>query len=267
MLGRHVLGADPVGRLDPDLQEGRAGASASRATSPRSGRSTCCRTSTTCSAARRRSSSRCCATAGMACIEEDGAQVICMGSTTMHQAVPYLQAELPVPVVNPGPLTLQAGRARPRPRPDAVEEGVSVPERPEARDAGGDDGGGGGERAGGGRGLSAPARGRPRRRGRAVRRRARGRTLQLADLGAEVIKIEDPRVGRRRRALRAAVPGGRGLALLRDLQPQQEVGLARPAAPATARPVLEDLVRASDAVYSNLRGDQPAQARAHLRAS
>jgi allantoin racemase len=43
--------------------------------------------------------------AGMACIEEDGAQVICMGSTTMHQAVPYLQAELPVPVINPGPLS------------------------------------------------------------------------------------------------------------------------------------------------------------------
>ena len=43
--------------------------------------------------------------AGMACIEEDGAQVICMGSTTMHQAVPYLQEQLPVPVINPGPLT------------------------------------------------------------------------------------------------------------------------------------------------------------------
>jgi Asp/Glu/hydantoin racemase len=43
--------------------------------------------------------------AGMACIEEDGAQVICMGSTTMHQAVPYLQDELPVPVINPGPLS------------------------------------------------------------------------------------------------------------------------------------------------------------------
>ena len=43
--------------------------------------------------------------AGMACIEEDGAQVICMGSTTMHQAVPYLQSELPVPVINPGPLS------------------------------------------------------------------------------------------------------------------------------------------------------------------
>jgi allantoin racemase len=39
------------------------------------------------------------------CIEEDGADVICMGSTTMHQAVPYLQGELPVPVINPGPLT------------------------------------------------------------------------------------------------------------------------------------------------------------------
>ncbi len=42
--------------------------------------------------------------AGMACVE-DGAQVICMGSTTMHQAVPYLQSELPVPVINPGPLS------------------------------------------------------------------------------------------------------------------------------------------------------------------
>jgi allantoin racemase len=28
-----------------------------------------------------------------------------MGSTTMHQAVPYLQKELRVPVINPGPLT------------------------------------------------------------------------------------------------------------------------------------------------------------------
>jgi allantoin racemase len=38
------------------------------------------------------------------CIE-DGADVICMGSTTMHQAVPYLRENLPVPVINPGPLT------------------------------------------------------------------------------------------------------------------------------------------------------------------
>ena len=28
-----------------------------------------------------------------------------MGSTTMHQAVPYLRENLPVPVINPGPLT------------------------------------------------------------------------------------------------------------------------------------------------------------------
>jgi len=41
----------------------------------------------------------------MRCIEEDGAEVICMGSTTMHQAVPYLRENLPVPVINPGPLT------------------------------------------------------------------------------------------------------------------------------------------------------------------
>jgi allantoin racemase len=49
--------------------------------------------------------------AGMACIEEDGAQVICMGSTTMHQAVPFLQENLPVPVINPGPLTYKLAEA------------------------------------------------------------------------------------------------------------------------------------------------------------
>lgn len=43
--------------------------------------------------------------AAMRCIEEDGAEVICMGSTTMHQAVPFLRENLPVPVINPGPLT------------------------------------------------------------------------------------------------------------------------------------------------------------------
>ena len=38
-------------------------------------------------------------------IEEDGADVICLGSTTMHQAHGYLQERLPVPVLNPGPLS------------------------------------------------------------------------------------------------------------------------------------------------------------------
>jgi crotonobetainyl-CoA:carnitine CoA-transferase CaiB-like acyl-CoA transferase len=81
-------------------------------------------------------------------------------------------------------------------------------------------------------------------------------TLQLADLGAEVIKVEDPAVG-----------GDVG----RYVPPFQEeehslffetfnrgkrslsLDLRRP----EARAVLEDLVRSADAVYSNLRGDQP----------
>lgn len=42
--------------------------------------------------------------AAQQCVE-DGAEVLCMGSTTMHQAVPYLRESLPIPVVNPGPLT------------------------------------------------------------------------------------------------------------------------------------------------------------------
>ena len=42
--------------------------------------------------------------AGLACVE-DGADVVCLGSTTMHQAHGYLSESLPVPVINPGPLT------------------------------------------------------------------------------------------------------------------------------------------------------------------
>jgi Asp/Glu/hydantoin racemase len=43
--------------------------------------------------------------AAMKAIELDGADVIILGSTTMHQAHAYLQARLPVPVINPGPLS------------------------------------------------------------------------------------------------------------------------------------------------------------------
>ncbi|MBL8588336.1 MAG: hydrogenase expression protein HupH [Methylobacteriaceae bacterium] len=39
------------------------------------------------------------------CVEEDGADVIVLGSTTMHEAHAYLAERLPVPIVNPGPLT------------------------------------------------------------------------------------------------------------------------------------------------------------------
>jgi allantoin racemase len=41
----------------------------------------------------------------MKCVEEDGADVVILGSTTMHQAAEWLQGRLPVPLVNPGPLT------------------------------------------------------------------------------------------------------------------------------------------------------------------
>ena len=71
------------------------------------------------------------------------------------------------------------------------------------------------------------ARRRPHPRRRAVRRRAVGhaaarrpRRRGHQDRGSGL--------GGRRRALRAAVPGGRGLALLRDVQPRQEERLARP---------------------------------------
>lgn len=37
-------------------------------------------------------------------MEEDGADVIVLGSTTMHQSAAYLAANLPIPVINPGQL-------------------------------------------------------------------------------------------------------------------------------------------------------------------
>ena len=39
------------------------------------------------------------------CIDDDGAQVLILGSTTMHQAHDWLASRLDVPVINPGPLT------------------------------------------------------------------------------------------------------------------------------------------------------------------
>lgn len=44
---------------------------------------------------------------GRAAIEEDHADVILLGSTTMHQSVEHLRARLDVPVINPGPLTIK----------------------------------------------------------------------------------------------------------------------------------------------------------------
>ncbi len=48
--------------------------------------------------------------AGLQCVD-DGADVICLGSTTMHQAHAHLAQNLPVPVINPGPLTYKLAEA------------------------------------------------------------------------------------------------------------------------------------------------------------
>src|SRR6188472_2435063 len=40
-------------------------------------------------------------------IDDDGADVILLGSTTMHQAGDYMAEHLPVPVINPGPVAIK----------------------------------------------------------------------------------------------------------------------------------------------------------------
>ena len=49
--------------------------------------------------------------AALRAIEEDGAEVLILGSTTMHQAHAWLQQRLPVPVINPGPLSYKIAEA------------------------------------------------------------------------------------------------------------------------------------------------------------
>lgn len=44
-------------------------------------------------------------------IDEDGAEVLILGSTTMHQAHAWLCERLPVPVINPGPLSYKMAEA------------------------------------------------------------------------------------------------------------------------------------------------------------
>lgn len=44
-------------------------------------------------------------------IDEDGAEVIVLGSTTMHQSHAYLEKALPVPVINPGVVSYKATEA------------------------------------------------------------------------------------------------------------------------------------------------------------
>jgi crotonobetainyl-CoA:carnitine CoA-transferase CaiB-like acyl-CoA transferase len=85
-------------------------------------------------------------------------------------------------------------------------------------------------------------------------------TLQLADLGAEVVKVEDPAIGGDTgRYVPPFQDGEDGLWFQTFNRNKKSVSLdlRHP----EARPVLEDLVRGSDAVFSNLRGDGPAKLR------
>jgi crotonobetainyl-CoA:carnitine CoA-transferase CaiB-like acyl-CoA transferase len=85
-------------------------------------------------------------------------------------------------------------------------------------------------------------------------------TLQLADLGAEVIKIEDPAscgdVGR------YVPPFQEGeSSLFFETFNRNKKSVSLDLRHPDARAVFEDLVRVADVVYSNLRGDQPAKLR------
>jgi allantoin racemase len=87
--------------------------------------------------------------AGLKCVE-DGAEVVCLGSTTMHGSHAYLSEQLPVPVINPGPLTYkiaemllglrlsQSRVAYPKPRvpkPDMIEAMLRAAVEVEAQSA------------------------------------------------------------------------------------------------------------------------------------
>lgn len=83
-------------------------------------------------------------------------------------------------------------------------------------------------------------------------------TLHLADLGAEVIKIEDPSVGGD--VGRHVPPYQAGdTSLFFETFNRNKKSLVLDIGTPEGREVFEDLVRVSDAVFSNLRGDVPAK--------
>jgi crotonobetainyl-CoA:carnitine CoA-transferase CaiB-like acyl-CoA transferase len=85
-------------------------------------------------------------------------------------------------------------------------------------------------------------------------------TLQLADLGAEVIKIEDPAAGGD--VGRYVPPYQEGeSSLFFETFNRNKRSISLDLRHPRSRRVLEDLVRESDALFSNLRGDQPAKLR------
>ena len=81
-------------------------------------------------------------------------------------------------------------------------------------------------------------------------------TLQLADMGAEVIKIEDP--VSRGDVGRYVPPFAEGEdSLFFEAFNRNKKSVSLDLRHPEGHGVLEDLVRGSDVVYSNLRGDQP----------
>jgi crotonobetainyl-CoA:carnitine CoA-transferase CaiB-like acyl-CoA transferase len=83
-------------------------------------------------------------------------------------------------------------------------------------------------------------------------------TLQLADLGAEVIKIEDPSAGGDVGRYVPPFQEGEDSLFFETFNRGKRsisLDLRRP----QGRAVFHDLVRRSDVVFSNLRGDQPAR--------
>jgi len=85
-------------------------------------------------------------------------------------------------------------------------------------------------------------------------------SLHLADLGADVIKVEDPAQGG---DVGRYVPpfAGEQDSLFFQALNRNKRSIALDLANAAGREVFEELVRRSDAVYSNLRGDVPAKLR------
>ncbi|WP_143308921.1 CaiB/BaiF CoA transferase family protein, partial [Candidatus Entotheonella palauensis] len=84
-------------------------------------------------------------------------------------------------------------------------------------------------------------------------------TLHLADMGADVIKIEDPRAGDVGRYVPPFQEGEDSLFF--ETFNRNKRSLSLDMTTDAGRQVFEDLVRISDAVYSNLRGDVPARLR------
>jgi crotonobetainyl-CoA:carnitine CoA-transferase CaiB-like acyl-CoA transferase len=85
-------------------------------------------------------------------------------------------------------------------------------------------------------------------------------SVHLADLGAEVIKIEDPNTGGD--IGRYVVPEQHGEdSLFFETFNRDKRSLGLDIATPEGRAVFEDLVRISDVVHSNLRGDVPAKLR------